>query len=261
MAYSSERFRAAAFGGFNRQDVTSYIEKSSKEHNEELEKLKKQIESLTGERDSLAAHAAETESALSAERERTALLESEAKELSEEMEKLRAENSSATEKLSSAEEQIETLKDQLSLATTRSECAESECASLQAEIKQLNLEIAAYATEKQHVADIEIAAHERAKAIEDAAEKNANELHVKIAEFGRDASRKFFSVKEDTERTVSSLSSELEKIRLLLSGLPPYFEQLAENVSLLCAEDAGAIRKDISSKPEGAPEPERPFRG
>jgi len=43
------RFRGAAFGGFNRQDVMDYLERSVKEHNQTLEQVNAQLAEARGE--------------------------------------------------------------------------------------------------------------------------------------------------------------------------------------------------------------------
>lgn len=69
------RFRSAAFGGFNRQDVIEYLERSAREHKLQLEQLQGQVESaqqeserleakvqeLAGQHDELAARAQQAE--------------------------------------------------------------------------------------------------------------------------------------------------------------------------------------------------------
>lgn len=69
------QFRSSAFGGFNRQDVIEYLERSAKEHKLQLEQLQGQVESsqqeserleakvqeLAGQHDELAARAKQAE--------------------------------------------------------------------------------------------------------------------------------------------------------------------------------------------------------
>ena len=47
------KFRSTAFGGFNRQDVMDYLERSVKEHNQALEKVNAQLTEARSEADQL----------------------------------------------------------------------------------------------------------------------------------------------------------------------------------------------------------------
>lgn len=49
------QFRNAAFGGFNRQDVMDYLERTAKEHAEALEQLRSLLDAAQKERDELTA--------------------------------------------------------------------------------------------------------------------------------------------------------------------------------------------------------------
>lgn len=49
------QFRNAAFGGFNRQDVMDYLERTAKEHAEALEQLRSLLDAAQKERDGLTA--------------------------------------------------------------------------------------------------------------------------------------------------------------------------------------------------------------
>lgn len=47
------QFRSKAFGGFNRRDVIEYVERSAREHNEELDQLRSLLDEAQKERDQL----------------------------------------------------------------------------------------------------------------------------------------------------------------------------------------------------------------
>ena len=55
------KFRSTAFGGFNRQDVMDYLERSVKEHNQALEQVNVQLTAARNEADELRAQLAQTQ--------------------------------------------------------------------------------------------------------------------------------------------------------------------------------------------------------
>lgn len=70
------RFRSAAFGGFNRQDVMDYLERTVKEHNQALEQVNAQLTQARNEADQL--------------REQAAQLQEEVRQAKEELERTAA---------------------------------------------------------------------------------------------------------------------------------------------------------------------------
>ena len=51
------QFRNAAFGGFNRQDVMEYLERTAREHSEELAQLRARLDEAQNQCNALAARA------------------------------------------------------------------------------------------------------------------------------------------------------------------------------------------------------------
>ena len=160
-------FKSSVFGGFNRDDVIRYIEKTALES-------KQQIESLEQESDGLCRENAELRDKLAAaERERDSLKESYAtasgaqealkKGLTaaqETIAELRAQLEDTTQKAAFAQKEHERLR-----AAQKAE-HEREMKKLQEELAALRAQAEEYSRVKAHIADIELSARERADALD-----------------------------------------------------------------------------------------------
>ena len=174
-------FKSSVFGGFNRDDVIRYIEKTSLES-------KQQIEALEQESDGLCRENAELRDKLAAaERERDKLAESYSTASSaqdalkkgltaaqETISELRAQIEEGAQKLASAkadcdrqlkaneeaaEQRIAELEAQ---HAERLSAAEQERKRLLSELDELRPQVEEYGRVKAHIADIELSARERA---------------------------------------------------------------------------------------------------
>lgn len=115
-------FKTCLFGGFDREDVVKFIEKTAAENQEQLETLEAELNALRAQRDEAAA-------------ENEAL-----RGLTEEDAQLREENARLREQLAQAQASAEALRQ---------------------EAEALRGPAAEYQSLKEHVADIEISAHRR----------------------------------------------------------------------------------------------------
>lgn len=115
-------FKTCLFGGFDREDVVKFIEKTAAENQEQLETLETELNALRAQRDEAAA-------------ENEAL-----RGLTEEDAQLREENARLREQLAQAQASAEALRQ---------------------EAEALRGPAAEYQSLKEHVADIEISAHRR----------------------------------------------------------------------------------------------------
>ena len=118
----SANFKTCLFGGFDREDVVAFIEKSSRESRERIEALEQENQTLQQKNQSMEAE--------------LLLMRGEFKERSE-----RA-------------EQAQTLQNQLAELTEKLRQTEEEVAVLRQQA-------ADYQSLKEHIADIEISAHRR----------------------------------------------------------------------------------------------------
>ncbi len=160
-------FKSSVFGGFNRDDVIRYIEKTALESKQQLESLEQESDGLCREnaelRDKLAA----------AERERDQLAES-YDTASGAQEALKKGLTAAQETITELRAQLEDTTQKAAFAQKEHErLREAQKAEHEREMKKLQEELAAlraqaeeYGRVKAHIADIELSARERADALD-----------------------------------------------------------------------------------------------
>ena len=134
-------FKSSVFGGFNRDDVIRYIEKTALETKQRMDELEKEIDGLCRENANLRRDAGSAADA----RDR----------LSDSYYNLIEEQKAVKKELEQAQQETLSLQDQLS-------SLEEEKSSLLARIAQLQQQVDEYNTVKAHISDIEFSARQRA---------------------------------------------------------------------------------------------------
>ncbi len=213
-------FKSSVFGGFNRDDVIRYIEKTALESKQQLEALEQESDGLCREnaelRDKLAA----------AERERDSLKESYAtasgaqealkKGLTaaqETIAELRAQLEDTTQKAAFAQKEHERLR-----AAQKAE-HEREMKKLQEELAALRAQAEEYSRVKAHIADIELSARERADALDAA-------TRAKLQAYIASCTSQCAQVLATLGSTCESVSSALRHADEAVSRLPGAFTTL-----------------------------------
>ena len=213
-------FKSSVFGGFNRDDVIRYIEKTALESKQQLESLEQESDGLCREnaelRDKLAA----------AERERDSLKESYAtasgaqealkKGLTaaqETIAELRAQLEDTTQKAAFAQKEHERLR-----AAQKAE-HEREMKKLQEELAALRAQAEEYSRVKAHIADIELSARERADALDAA-------TRAKLQAYIASCTSQCAQVLATLGSTCESVSSALRHADEAVSRLPGAFTTL-----------------------------------
>jgi len=181
------QFRSAAFGGFNRQDVMDYLERSVKEHNQALEQVNTQLTQTRSEADQL--------------REQLAQVREEVRQAKEELERATADRQSAQEQAQMVNE-LRIQNDQL---------------RRQADGAQADAE--AYAAIKERTAGIELEAHRRAQSIVDQAQVQADQMRRELAQWLERVERDYYDLRAQVGTTVTQASSELERVRQGLDNI------------------------------------------
>lgn len=213
-------FKSSVFGGFNRDDVIRYIEKTALES-------KQQIESLEQESDGLCRENAELRDKLAAaERERDSLKESYAtasgaqealkKGLTaaqETIAELRAQLEDTTQKAAFAQKEHERLR-----AAQKAE-HEREMKKLQEELAALRAQAEEYGRVKAHIADIELSARERADALDAA-------TRAKLQAYIASCTSQCAQMLATLGSTCESVSSALRHADEAVSRLPGAFTTL-----------------------------------
>lgn len=136
-----QQFRGAV-GGFNRQDVQSYIEQMTAAHRQELAELQKRLEAAEDRGIGL-------EEALSAARE--------------EVRAARAERDKASAARDASEKMVSRLRGELSQADAKLSVSKKEMERLQARVGALEPLAEGYRELKDRVASVELDAHRRAQ--------------------------------------------------------------------------------------------------
>lgn len=199
------RFRGRLFGGFNRQDVVSYIERSARLTNE----YKTSNEAL----------------------------ESRCDELSEQLEDEKALNESLKESCSMANSEITRLtsrlvelENELNVLHETVTSKDDEITALHTRLASCDEAIGAYETSKERIALLELNASRRAVNIEKLAEEKADNMTRKCQEFIASVKAEYELVCNDTESTVAHITGEMDRLGRRLFELS---EQLAEKTGEL----------------------------
>ena len=181
------QFRSAAFGGFNRQDVINYLERTAQEHTREMTDLRVQLEQVQQEAEQLRGQLAQAQ---------------------EQEQQVRGELERNTADRESAREQSDLLAQ-----------TQEELTRLRGQIARLEPDAAAYAAIKERTAGIELEAHRRAQAIVDEAQAQAEQLRREQAAWLERVERDYYDLRAQVGTTVTQAASELERVRQGLDNI------------------------------------------
>ncbi len=201
-------FKSSLFGGFNREDVIRYIEKTAAEANERIAALEKERDALdqelTGLRQTLQTESETTErlsAALAEARDGREAAETALTQAVAELEQLRAEFAAAQEETSTLSSQVAHLRPQ----------AEE------------------YSSVKNRIAGVELLAQQRADALEAATRKR---LFALIGACKTQCEQALLTLGD----TCSNVSTELRRADAMVSQLPAAFQTLRSSLEELEVE-------------------------
>lgn len=183
-------FRTAALGGFNRQDVLDFLEKTANEAAEKQQELQRQIEAL--------------------EQLKT-LQEADLSGLREQVERLEKEGGELRARLARTEEDLTASRAACGEKTAALETARRELEELRARADALAPDAAAYAELKERTAGVELDAHRRAQAIQEEAEGRAAELRRQMKQWLQRVEREYDALRTQVETTVSHAADQLDR--------------------------------------------------
>lgn len=183
MNENGSQFRTAAFGGFHKQDVMDYLERSAGEHAQKVAALQKEL--------------AEEKIAKAEEEERSAGLE-------ERIAALEAENQQLAADLSDR-------KDQLNQTMAERDELQAMTAGLQAEVDRLTPLATAYEAVKDRTASIELEAHGRAQAIEREGQDKARKCQEQVKMWFAKTKEAYDRLRSDINATMGHAVQELER--------------------------------------------------
>ena len=191
-------FKGSLFGGFNREDVIDYIKKTSAESTA-------RIESLEGDIDKLCAQEQELRTQVST---------------------LRGENDRLTQEHSDAAAERDTLRAALDTANDELTALRAEAEALRAENDKLRPMAEQYSTIKEHLAGIELDAHQRAEEYE-------RSVHERLAAMIGDCRAHCDSVLSTLGNTCINVTGELRRAENSISSLPAAFNALRAGLEKL----------------------------
>ena len=213
-------FKSSVFGGFNRDDVIRYIEKTALESKQQIESLEQESDGLCRENADLRAKLAE------AERERDQLAETSA---------AASDAQAALKKgLTAAQETITELRAKLEDTTRKADYAQKEHERLReaqkaeheremqkvlSELSELRAQAEEYGRVKAHIADIELSARERADALDAA-------TRAKLQAYIASCTSQCAQVLATLGSTCESVSTALRHADEAVSRLPGAFTTL-----------------------------------
>ena len=190
-------FRSAAVGGFNRQDVLTYLEERAKlaaqaeqKLQDQLDEVSHQAEALRRERDGLRCELEEARRELEAARQRR-------DSLSAQLEQRGRELSACQERAEGAERELEQARGERDEARGR--------------LASVTPDAQAYVQLKERTAGVELEAHRRAQAIQAKAEEDAQKARRQVEQWLKRMGREYDALCTQVETTVSHAASELEK--------------------------------------------------
>jgi len=173
--YMAATFKTSLFGGFDRESVVSYIEKTARSHREEVDALKAELEALRRSQS----------------------------DASQELEALRQDAEEGRE-ASRKYEELRVLADEL---TRRAE-------SLAAENETLRSDAAEYRSMKDHIAQIEISAHRRTEEFRAAAIEKLHAFSGAHRVWCEEEKTRLTALYEDLERRMDEAQQLLKQADL-----------------------------------------------
>ena len=191
-------FKTTMFGGFERQSVIDYIEKTARESAEEQEKLRRENEALSTAKTAL-------EREVDALRRQVSALNQRISQLSGELERTAADCEARTQ-------EAETLKPQVEALT--------------AEAERLRPEAEAYARVKAHIGEIECGAQKRADELEAS-------VTARMSCLVADCERQYQELTAAFDVASRHVLGELRKVEVNLSQLPRTFDKMGSDLAEL----------------------------
>lgn len=215
----SNIFRSSVMGGFNRQDVLSYIEDRARTHTEELGELGRRLDCSQKE-------LSETKSALTSAKETLTVAQAEADTYLTELDKVKAEFSQIKAENLDLKAKITSGDQALADLTAERDRYVLKLDELQSAVQDID-------QAKIRVANIELEAYARAKKIEDAAISNTAMARLALSSLFVEAKKRFDQSKEDAARTIFFISQELDRLKDEMKNIPGFFDIISSQIDAL----------------------------
>lgn len=190
-------FRSAAVGGFNKQDVLTYLEEQAKQATQVQQELQSRLEEADRQAESSRREGEE--------------LRRELEEAWRELEALRQGQDGLNAQLEQARRDLSASQAQTAQMTRQLEQARKERDSLQSQLEALRPDAQAYVQLKERAAGVELEAHRRAQAVQEKAEGDIRRMRRQAEQWLQGLSREYGELRSQVEATISHAASELEK--------------------------------------------------
>ncbi len=184
-------FRSSAFGGFNKQDVLSFLDAQLQQFGAARQELQDELD---------------------AARQELAELRQERHELELQMEKERQELEMDGQKRADTSVCLEQMEQERDAAWIQVEQLVRERDELQRQLEAVQPAAQAYAELKERTACVELDAHRRAQSIQDEAEREAQEVRRQVEQWLQRMEREYTAVCGQAKDAVSQAAGHLEKI-------------------------------------------------
>ena len=218
-------FRSAALGGFNKQDVLTFLEEQSKQAAQAQQQLQSRLEEAEGPRDTLQAEGEELRRQLEAARQ--------------ELEQAEQERDGLSARLAKAEQDLAGSRAQAEDTARELETVRRERDEARAGLEAARPDAQAYLELKERTAGVELEAHRRAQAIQEKAERDARQLRRQLEQWLRQVRQEYDGLCSDVESTVAHAASELGRAGASLDQLLQLLggqEEAFDGLSQICSE-------------------------
>lgn len=209
-------FRGAAFGGFNRQDVLTYLENTAREAAQQREALEQQLEQQRQAAESALRQIEEQSQQILQLQQANQRLQEEKDALSGQLEQTNVALSTSRTERSQLSDRLAQLENSLAQAQTR--------------IAALEPDAEAYAALKERTAGVELEAHRRAQTVQEQAEEQARQLRRQMERWMQRVEHEYDVLRTQVESTVSHAADQLDKAGAALKEVGVLLE--AQDVAL-----------------------------
>lgn len=194
----SNVFKSVMFGGFDRQDVINYIEKTSQESAAAMQALQQETESLKAER---------------------AAAQSELESLRREVEELRQQSTQLQSALTEKIQEADAMQQELNTLRPAHQ-------ALLSQVQEWKPQAEAYQKVKEHIGNIECEARKRADELEDA-------TNARLSRTLLQCGQQYQALRATFETASTHVTEEMRKIEVSISQLPVAFDKLGSDLKEL----------------------------
>lgn len=198
-------FRSAAVGGFNRQDVLTYLEEQAKQAAQIQQGLQDQLDEA-GRR------------AEEFHREGN-MLRGQLEEVQQELESVRQGRDNLSTQLDQINQDLSAQQTRAARLDQELERVRRERDELRARLEALQPDAQAYVQLKERTAGVELEAHRRAQAVQEKSEQDALRLRRQVNQWLQRLGQEYDGLRSQVETTVSHAANELEQANACLNQI------------------------------------------